>query len=56
MRKKKWENPAINALTSSPSNRDVRVHDKSFPTKNWGCKNPKYTNQSGMCGLHLIPD
>jgi hypothetical protein len=26
--KKKWENPTINALTASPKNRDVRVHDK----------------------------
>ena len=25
--KKKWENPTINALTASPKNRDVRVHD-----------------------------
>ena len=27
-KKKKWENPTIHALTSTPSNRDVRVHDK----------------------------
>ena len=26
--KKKWETPTINALTASPKNRDVRVHDK----------------------------
>ena len=26
-KKKKWENPTINALTASPKNRDVRVHD-----------------------------
>ena len=26
-KKKKWENPTINALTASPRNRDVRVHD-----------------------------
>ena len=25
--KKKWENPTINALTASPKDRDVRVHD-----------------------------
>ena len=25
--KKKWETPTINALTASPKNRDVRVHD-----------------------------
>ena len=27
-KKKKWENPTINALTASPKNREVRVHDK----------------------------
>jgi len=27
-KKKKWENPTINALTASPKNRDVRVHDQ----------------------------
>ena len=27
-KKKKWENPTINALTASPKNRQVRVHDK----------------------------
>jgi hypothetical protein len=27
--KKKWENPTINALTASPKNRDVRVHDRN---------------------------
>lgn len=27
-KKKKWENPTINALTASPKNRDIRVHDK----------------------------
>ena len=27
-KKKKWENPTINALTASPKNRDVRVHDR----------------------------
>ena len=26
-KKKKWQNPTINALTASPNNRDVRVHD-----------------------------
>ena len=34
-KKKKWENPTINALTASPKNRDVRVHDrKENPTIN----------------------
>ena len=27
-KKKKWETPTINALTASPKNRDVRVHDE----------------------------
>ena len=31
-KKKKWENPTINALTASPRNRDVRVHDKHEPS------------------------
>ena len=30
-KKKKWENPTINALTASPKNRDVRVHDDDYP-------------------------
>jgi len=35
--KKKWENPTINALTVSPKNRDVRVHDeKGGMTGQWG--------------------
>ncbi|WP_114994345.1 carbamoyl-phosphate synthase [Synechococcus sp. UW179A] len=29
-KKKKWDNPTINALTASPNNRDVRVHDPVF--------------------------
>jgi len=29
-KKKKWETPTINALTASPRNRDVRVHDGCF--------------------------
>ena len=37
-KKKKWENPTINALTASPKNRDVRVHDKnSGPTDTIDC-------------------
>ena len=28
-KKKKWENPTINALSVSPKNRDVRVHDNA---------------------------
>ncbi|QNI47612.1 inverse autotransporter beta domain-containing protein [Synechococcus sp. A15-60] len=29
-KKKKWENPTIHALTASPKNRDVRVHDMTY--------------------------
>ncbi|QNI89875.1 carbamoyl-phosphate synthase [Synechococcus sp. ROS8604] len=29
-KKKKWENPTINALTATPKNRDVRVHDTQY--------------------------
>ena len=29
-KKKKWENQTINALTASPKNRDVRVHDCKY--------------------------
>ncbi len=29
-KKKKWKNPTINALTLSPKNRNVRVHDKTY--------------------------
>ena len=43
-KKKKWENPTINALTSSPKHRNVRVHDKfctaaiyGFRVKKPGC-------------------
>ena len=31
-KKKKWETPTINALTASPKNRDIRVHDKGTNT------------------------
>ena len=37
-KKKKWENPTINALTTSPKNRDVRVHDKLAPTTPLTCQ------------------
>jgi hypothetical protein len=38
-KKKKWENPTINALTASPKNRDVRVHDycENFLEKMFEC-------------------
>ena len=37
-KKKKWENPTINALTASPKNRDVRVHDAA------GCHQSSFTS------------
>ena len=36
-KKKKWENPTINALTASPKNRDVRVHDQYCEFSQSGC-------------------
>jgi hypothetical protein len=43
-KKKKWENPTINALTAPPKNRDVRVHDTIMsPTP-------------GKCGAGLVKD
>jgi hypothetical protein len=38
-KKKKWENPTINALTASPKNRVVRVHDKCHSTTSVFCPN-----------------
>ena len=36
--KKKWETPTINALTASPKNRDVRVHDDCLDMGvDWEC-------------------
>lgn len=58
-KKKKWENPTINALTASPKNRNVRVHDglkgaavaaatQLFSTKDLGCgKTPDGSNYIG---------
>ncbi|QNI89406.1 carbamoyl-phosphate synthase [Synechococcus sp. ROS8604] len=37
-KKKKWENPTINALTASPKNRDVRVHDDIICDKPGPCR------------------
>ena len=39
-KKKKWENPTINALTASPKNRDVRVHDAT-KDDSWMCTRDK---------------
>jgi hypothetical protein len=44
--KKKWENPTINALTASPKNRDVRVHDKHHKH---GTRCKEYTAGGNHC-------
>ena len=41
-KKKKWESPTINALTASPKNRDVRIHDSYS-----GCPSPR--TPDGQC-------
>ena len=49
-KRKKWENPTINALTASPKNRYVRVHDKCDPVPGKGgyCyKKHNHNNQAG---------
>ena len=47
-KKKKWENPTINALTVSPKNRDVRVHDKSWGMKvDAQCTFPNFRDNDG---------
>ena len=33
-KKKKWKNPTISALTASPKNRDVRLHDAIITSAN----------------------
>jgi hypothetical protein len=43
VKKKKWENPTINALTASPKNRDLRVHDD-------GCNYEKYSLTNSPLG------
>ena len=56
-KKKKWENPTINALTASPKNRDVRVHDKgggcSFLQEVFYCtgEGAAPTNPKGVAGV-----
>ncbi len=45
-KKKKWENPTINALTASPKNRDVRAHDNSILV----CNGEKGTCKNYKCG------
>ena len=44
-KKKKWKNPTINALTASPKNRDVRVHDKADDY----CLKAVEFNEPGFC-------
>jgi hypothetical protein len=41
-KKKKWENPTINALTASPKNRDVRVHDRFWYAVGHGIPPTRY--------------
>ena len=46
MRKKVQQLPVINALTSTPSNRDVKVHDSTFPSNYCQtCKYPFYRSK-----------
>ena len=47
-KKKKWENPTINALTASPKNRDVRVHDGCDKTI-FGFRTVGRTGTYGFC-------
>jgi hypothetical protein len=56
-KKKKWENPTINALTASPKNRDVRVHDstREYENNKNNCSTRKYyesgvlTRETQLC-------
>ncbi len=60
-KKKKWENPTINALSVSPKNRDVRVHDACKITgARYGCtvEIPEYKcggiqKEKGYCDKSL---
>ncbi|WP_244281462.1 inverse autotransporter beta domain-containing protein [Synechococcus sp. UW105] len=47
-KKKKWENPTINALTASPKNRNVRVHDNK--DDNELAKGPKGKSRTPLGG------
>ena len=48
-KKKKWESPTINALTASPKNRDVRVHDAGPGCVCFGCTTWS-ENGAYLCG------
>ncbi|MDB4625358.1 carbamoyl-phosphate synthase [Synechococcus sp. AH-551-E19] len=48
-KKKKWKNPTINALTASPKNRDVRVHDSVPP--HWACVRNGWDSCSPRCNV-----
>ena len=55
-KKKKWKNPTINALTASPKNRDVRVHDKTntvFSQAYW-TKWPTFTQRNWTATLNAL--
>ena len=44
-KKKKWQTPALNALTSSPKNRDVRVHDTDCTPWDVKCQKKEVKNE-----------
>ena len=46
-KKKKWQTPTLNALTASPKNRDVRVHDKKCECTPNNCSD--YLIKAGIC-------
>jgi hypothetical protein len=53
-KKKKWENPTINALTVSPNNRNVRVHDKLKKRKK--CWKDPETPGGVACRTYYVND
>ena len=52
-KKKKWENPTINALLVSPKNIDVRVHDKCPPGMVWDGRPRCLCTDFDLCSLPL---
>ncbi len=53
-KKKKWQTPTLNALTASPNNRDVRVHDwLGFKGAGWKCTG---TNRTGYHWTYYRPN
>jgi hypothetical protein len=47
IKKKEWENPTISALTATPNNRDVRVHDKLVCLKAVEFNEPSWCSKNG---------